>query len=436
MGRVFPRRWQGLRGSHGRHGLRPLPPVPGRHRPNEAPGAGCLPVQHQLVTGSPAGRGKPNEAGLDFYDRLVDGLLKAGIQPACTLFHWDFPQALFEQGAPKGGWLNRDAPKWFADYTDLVSRRYGDRIKTWMTHNEPQVFLGLGHLYGVHAPGLKLEFKDYLTATHNALRAHGHGTRVLRANVPNCRVGFVSAGQIKMPLTSSAADVAAAKKAIFAVRKKSSWNNSWFLDPVILGHYPEDGLKAYAEDMPAFPDADMKEIHEKPDFLGLNIYTGSYVKSAPDGWDKVKHPVGQPRSAVEWQPLKPDALYWGPRYHHERYGLPIFITESGLSTRDHVYLDGKVHDAKRIDYLHRVFLNLKQAINDGVDIRGYYAWSLLDNFEWADGYKQRFGLIYVDYATGKRLPKDSYHWYRRVIASRGRNLQFGRHKTPNNLTIP
>lgn len=380
----------------------------------------------------PQGIGAVNEKGLDFYKRLLDGLLAAGIAPACTLFHWDYPQALFE----KGGWQNRDSANWFAEYTNVVANALGDRINVWITQNEPQVYCGLGHLTGSHAPGLKLKFGEYLTCVHNSMRAHGKSVQALRAANGKSQIGYVMATQARQPATDSPADVQAAGKATFYARERNSWNNAWFLDPVLLGQYPEDGVAAYGKDMPKFPASDLQEMKQPIDFLGLNIYTGSVWRQGSNGQpEAVADPPGYPKSGVDWQPLRPDALYWGPRYHYERYKLPIFITESGLSTRDQVFLDGKVHDPHRIDYMHRVLLNLKRGINEGIPIKGYYAWSLMDNFEWADGYKQRFGLIYVDYPTGKRVPKDSYEWYRQVIASNGKLLDKPT-KMPVNQLVP
>jgi beta-glucosidase len=375
----------------------------------------------------PEGVGKRNTKGFDFYSRLVDELLQAGISPLCTLFHWDFPQALYL----RGGWLNRDVAGWFADYAAAVADRLGDRIKTWVTQNEPQCFIGMGLRDGVHAPGARLKDVDYLTAAHNGMRAHGRAVQALRAHVRGAaardvKIGYVLAAQISQPASPRPEDVAAARWAIFSVRDRNQWNNTWWTDPVVLGRYPEDGVRLYGKDMPTFRAADLDEIKQPIDYLGLNIYKadtwragvprGGGAQSTPE---QVPSPPGYPRSGVDWQPITPAALYWGPKFFHERYRLPMSITENGLSTRDQIFLDGKVHDPQRIDYMHRVLLELARAIKEGVPVTGYYAWSLLDNFEWADGYKQRFGLVYVDYQTQRRLPKDSFAWYRQVIASRG-----------------
>ncbi len=366
----------------------------------------------------PEGTGAVNPKGLDFYERLIDGLLELGIRPMCTLFHWDLPLELQR----RGGFLNRDMAGWFADYADLLAKRFGDRVDSWITQNEPQCYIGLGYLDGVHAPGLRLDHSEYLLAAHNSMRAHGQAVRALRAHT-RAPVGYVLATQLSEPATEDAADLAAARAATFAVHDRSQWNNTWWLDPIVRGAYPEDGVQLYGRDMPAILPGDLEQMRAPLDFIGLNIYKSELRRATPDGGsERLPVPPGYPRSAVDWQPITPAALYWGPRFFHERYDLPLCITENGLSTRDQVFLDGKVHDPQRVDYLHRALLELGRAIAEGVRVTGYMAWSLLDNFEWADGYKQRFGLIYVDYPSLVRIPKDSFYFYRDVIASNGRIL--------------
>jgi beta-glucosidase len=381
----------------------------------------------------PEGAGRVNAKGLDFYDRLVDGLLKARVTPMCTLFHWDFPQALYL----RGGWKNRDVAGWFADYAALVADRLSDRVQLWVTQNEPQIFMGQGHLLGRHAPGDKLSFPDFLGASHNSLRAHGRAVQALRAHARRpASVGYALAFKTAEPATERPEDLAAARLAQWWVTGRDADSQSWWLEPVLRGHYPEDGLRLFGKDMPAVDGKDLQEIHQPLDFLGLNIYSSTVWRQGAGGKpEAVPVEPGYPRSGVDWQPLRPAALYWGPRHTAERYHLPLYITENGLSTRDQVFLDGKVHDPHRIDYLHRVLLELARAIGDGADVRGYFAWSLLDNFEWADGYKQRFGMVYVDYPSGQRIPKDSYHWYRKVVASGGRVLS-GNHVMPAAQVIP
>jgi beta-glucosidase len=367
----------------------------------------------------PEGTGKANPKGIDFYDRLVDELLQSGIRPFCTVFHWDFPQTLYE----RGGWRSRDSADWFADYAALLGDKLGDRVKDWATQNEPEVFVGAGLLEGWHAPGDKLPFSEFLVAAHNSMRAHGKAVEALRSRVTGAKIGYVMAAQVTQPATDLPEDIEAARAAMFAVRRKSGWDNTLWADPVLLGNYPEDGLSVFGADMPKFPSSDLDEIRQPLDYLGLNIYFARVYRRGAEGVpERLPVPPGYPRSAVDWQPIMPACLYWGPRFFYEHYRTPLSITESGLSTRDQIFLDGHVHDPQRIDYMHRVLLELSRAIGDGAKVLGYYAWSMLDNFEWADGYKQRFGLVYVDYASQKRIPKDSYHWYKNVISSNGRSL--------------
>jgi beta-glucosidase len=367
----------------------------------------------------PQGTGTVNQKGLDFYDRLLDEVLKAGVTPYCTLFHWDLPEAIYQ----KGGWLHRDIAGWFADYTSVVVGKFKDRIGHWITQNEPQVYIGAGMLDGTHAPGTTLPMPEFLKAAHNSMRAHASSVRAIRALAPQASIGYAMSSHIKHPVTHSEADIAAARKATYGVKDKNSWNNTWWLDPVFKGEYPESGLRLFGTDMPAGYENDLAEMHPPVDFIGMNIYTSAPVRAGKDGEpEEVKWPDGYPRTGVDWQQVVPQALYWGPRFIHERYQLPIFITENGCSTRDQIFLDGKVHDPQRIDIMHRYLLELRRAITDGVPVKGYFEWSLLDNFEWADGYKQRFGIVYVDYPTQKRIPKDSFHWYQEVIRSNGVSL--------------
>ena len=366
----------------------------------------------------PEGMAPVNRAGLDFYDRLVDELLASGIEPWVTLFHWDLPQAL----QLRGGWLNLDIPRWFADYAQVVAGRLGDRVKRWMTLNEPQCFIGLGLRDGVHAPGLKHDWPEVLLAGHHALLAHGRAVQVLRAHAAGHRIGWAPVGGPRIPLTESPADIAAARTETFAIHKKSAWSNSWWGDPVIFGRYPEDGLAVFGTAAPRFTDAEMSVISTPIDFYGLNIYHGDLVRAGSHGRpETVPHPPGTPRTMMQW-PIVPEVLRWGARFFHERYGKPVVVTENGISLPDWIMTDGCIHDPQRIDYLQRHLLGLAAAHREGVQIEGYFVWSLLDNFEWQEGYRQRFGLVHVDYATQRRTPKDSALWYREVIRTQGAHL--------------
>ena len=368
----------------------------------------------------PNGTGEVNEKGIAFYDRLVDELCNADITPFVTLFHWDYPQALYD----RGGWLNRDSADWFGDYASVVVERLSDRVSNWMTINEIQVYLHCGHFEGSHAPGDKLPLDQVLLAGHNLLRAHGKAVQAVRANSKTpSKVGFAPVGVSKIPATGSPSDVAAAVKASGAMSREHLYSNAWWLDPILLGKYPEEGLRLYQEDVPEIHDGDMQTMHQPLDFLGLNIYFGNVVRAGESvDPEEIESVPSTPLTATN-MPVTPEALYWGPKLLWERYELPIFITENGMSSRDWVALDGAVYDPQRIDFLHRYLLNLRKAVDDGVDVRGYFLWSLLDNFEWAAGYRERFGFIYVDYETQQRIPKDSAYWYQNVIESNGASLE-------------
>lgn len=366
----------------------------------------------------PDGTGRVSERGLSFYDRLVDALLEAGIDPWVTLFHWDYPLSLYH----RGGWLNRDTVEWFGEFADVVARKLSDRVRNWMTLNEPQVFIGAGHHEGRHAPGDRLRFAEVLLAGHHALLAHGRSVQAIRAaSVQPARIGFAPVGLSKIPATDSAADLAAARTAAFAVNAETAWTNSWWMDPVFLGHYPEDGLRFFAEQVPRIAAGDLELISQPLDFCGINIYQGQYVRAGQAGPEPVPTPVGYPITAFEWL-VTPEAMYWGPRMFWERYKKPIVITENGLSSRDWPSLDGQVHDEERIDFMERHLVELRRALADGVPIEAYFHWSFIDNFEWAHGYKHRFGLVFCDYSTQKRILKDSAHWYKRLIAENGATL--------------
>ena len=368
----------------------------------------------------PDGTGAVNPSGLAFYDRLVDELLANNVQPYVTLFHWDYPYELY----CRGGWLNPDSPNWFADYARVVVERLSDRVKHWMTLNEPQCFIGLGHQDGRHAPGDRLGFTQVLRAGHHALLAHGKAAQTIRATAHGaCQIGFAPVGIVAIPATDNLSDVNAARQAMFSVAARNCWNNTWWMDPLLLGRYPEDGLQIFGRDVPPIRAGDLETMCQPLDFFGFNNYQGQIYRADADGKPEcVPHPVGYPLTAFRWN-VTPDSLYWGPRLFWERYKLPIIITENGMSNADVISLDGKVHDPQRLDFTQRYLLALERAIAEGADVRGYFHWSFLDNFEWAEGTKERFGLVYVDYPTQKRTLKDSAAWYKQVIATNGASLQ-------------
>lgn len=367
----------------------------------------------------PEGTGAVHAAGLDFYDRLVDALLEAGIQPWATLYHWDLPYELY----CRGGWLNPESPAWFERYAEVVVDRLSDRVRHWMTLNEPQCFIGLGLQNGQHAPGDKLGWREVLRAGHHALLAHGRAVQVIRGRAKATPlVGYAPVGAVASPASDSLADIEAARTAMFRIAERTAWNNTWWLDPVFRGEYPEDGLSVFGDDAPRVRPGDMETIRQPLDFFGANIYNSGAVRAGVDGApESVPHPLGIGRTMYHWG-VTPEALYWGPRFYHERYGLPIVITENGVATSDWVAADGTVPDAQRIDFLRRYLRELERAGADGVPLLGYFQWSFMDNFEWQEGYKQRFGLVYVDYQTQRRVVKASGRWYAELIRANGANL--------------
>ncbi len=366
----------------------------------------------------PAGMGRANEAGLTFYDRLVDQLLEAKIEPYVTLFHWDYPLELFRHG----GWLDARSPDWFAEYTRVVAERLGDRVKNWLTLNEPHAYIEGGLRDGRHAPGLTLPLSEVTRAGHNTLLAHGRAVQVLRATVPGARVAWAPVLVGASPADDTDESIEAAREWTFSMTSNVLRVTSWWMDPVYLGHYPEDGLRRLGADAPVFTQADMDLIRQPLDYFGCNLYDVARVRRGADGRPEViPFGPGFPRTSFEW-PVTPEGLYWGPRFAHERYGLPVMITENGMSSRDWVALDGTVDDAGRVDFLRRHLRELGRALEDGVPIQGYLHWSLLDNLEWNHGYRERFGLVHVDFETSKRTPKASSREYARIIETNGASL--------------
>jgi len=361
----------------------------------------------------PTGTGPANASGLDFYDKLIDGLLAAGITPWVTLYHWDLPQALQQ----RGGFINPDFSNWFGDYASSVARRLGDRVQHWMTLNEPACIIGLGYQQGIHAPGLTLPFADCLLGAHNLLKAHGRGVQALRSGCSKpARISIAQTSREAVPVDENPRTIAAAREAYFASTAKNFWNLSWWADPIVLGQYPEDGLKAFATELPLITDTDMQLIAQPIDFLAYNCYSGFPFHINPDGSSEAgTHDPGNPRGTLPWLSVAPQAPYWAARWQTERYHLPLVFSENGFCNTDFIHLDGRVHDSQRIDYLARYLTQISRAISEGVPVQAYFYWSILDNFEWAEGYKDRFGLIHVDYKTQRRTPKDSYYWYRNLI---------------------
>ncbi len=361
----------------------------------------------------PEGTGAVNKRGLDFYDRLVDQLLAAGITPFVTLYHWDLPQALQDQG----GWANRDTVAAFRRYTEVVASRLGDRIRYWITHNEPQVVAFVGNLAGRHAPGLT-DLSTTLAVAHHLLLSHGEAVPVLREHSgPDAQVGLTLNLNHVDSLTDSDADKAAARR-VDAVR------NGWFLDPVFRGEYPAEAsaIHGRAGAAPPIKDGDLAQIAVPIDFLGVNNYFRNLIRSGPKGDgsdDQDIKPVDGKYTAMGWE-VWPNGLRDLLDGLHRNYQPSnIYITENGSAFDDVLAPDGTVHDVARTAYLRDYLRAAQQATAAGVPLRGYFAWSLMDNFEWGEGYTKRFGIVYVDYPTQRRVIKDGGRFYAEVIRANG-----------------
>jgi beta-glucosidase len=354
----------------------------------------------------PEGRGAVNPKGLDFYDRLVDELVANGITPFCTLFHWDTPQALEDLG----GWPNRDTVDAFCEYVDVVSARLGDRVQNWITHNEPWVVAWVGHGWGHHAPG-RTSDKEALATAHHLLLSHGRAVEILRRNSPDAAVGITLNLDYVYAASNDPADGA-------AVRWVDGLHNRWFLDPIFKGSYPADMLDAWAESMPEVRDGDLATIAAPIDFLGVNNYTSPLVAADETGGrSQIVRRADVDRTDMGWE-VVPDGLHDLLVRLDREYGPhAIYVTENGCAYADVRCHDGQVEDPERQAYLAAYIDAAGRAIAAGVPLRGYFTWSLLDNFEWAWGYWKRFGLVYIDYATLERVPKGSFYWYRDFIAA-------------------
>jgi beta-glucosidase len=350
----------------------------------------------------PEGRGRVNQAGLDFYDRLVDALLAAGITPFPTLFHWDTPQALEDAG----GWPARATAEAFVEYVEVVADRLGDRITRWVTHNEPWVVAWIGHAWGEHAPGRTSE-SDAIAAAHHLLLSHGWATEALRRAAPDAEVGIVLNLEHVDAASDSPADLDAA-------REMDGMANRWLLDPLFRGAYPTD--MSYE---PPVQDGDLATISTPIDFLGVNNYFRFVVQASENGGGPhvVKDPDA-PMTDMGWE-VHPESLHkLLVRVARDYSPRAMYVTENGAAFGDVRVHDGLVHDPERTAFLERHIDAVLRAAADGAPMRGYFAWSFLDNFEWSLGYAKRFGIVYADYPTLERVPKDSFYWYRDLIASR------------------
>jgi beta-glucosidase len=345
----------------------------------------------------PHGRGTVSAKGLDYYDRMVDSLLALGIEPYITLFHWDLPQSMHDIG----GWLNRDVMGYFSDYAALMVRRLGDRVQHWMTINEPSVVAVHGYKTGDHAPGIQ-DQKTALQVGHNLLVAHGMATQAIRGVEPNAKVGIALALSPVEPPSDKESDQLAAD-----IRWKT--DGAVMLDALFKACYPPEAMKAYEKDLPEFKPQDFVTISQRMDFLGINYY----FRTVFGGMGEVTKVPGSEYTEMGWEVCAEALGRLLVKINREYHLPPIFITENGAALPDHL-VGEHVHDARRIKYIHDHLVEIRRAMRLGVRVKGYFVWSLMDNFEWAYGYSKRFGLIYVDHETQKRVVKDSGYWYEKV----------------------
>ncbi|MCA1580868.1 MAG: beta-glucosidase [Acidobacteria bacterium] len=361
----------------------------------------------------PEGTGRVNQAGLDFYLRLTDALREAGIRPFATLYHWDLPAALDD----RGGWLNRDVAGWFADYAAVAYRALDDRVESWATLNEPWVVADGGYLSGALAPGHRNLFEMPLVS-HNLLRAHGAAVQAYRALSSRPAVGIVVNIEPKYPASSNPEDLA-------ATRRADAYMNRQYLDPVFLGRYPEELPEIFGQAWPDFPSSDFDAIRSPLDFLGVNYYTRGVMRADAAYVPLRSVRVRQKQHAhteTQWE-VYPEGLADVLRWVRKSYGnFPLYVTENGAAFYDPPSVGASARDPLRVQYLREHLRAAGRAMADGVDLRGYFAWSLLDNFEWSHGYSKRFGIVHVDYATQKRTPKQSARFYTKVIGTRGAAL--------------
>ena len=358
----------------------------------------------------PQGTGQPNPKGLDFYNRLVDELLANGIQPFATLYHWDLPQALQDR---VGGWESRETSEAFANYAGYVADKLTDRVKHIFTTNEFHAFVELGYGNGMHAPGLKLPKARFNQVRHHAVLGHGLAVQAIRAKAkPGTKVGLAENNIVVVPVIETPEHIAAARAATREL-------NAMYMTVIQEGKYTDAYLASQGADAPKFTPEDLKIISSPLDFAGLNIYQPIYAKASADplGFTIVPYPKSFPHMISEWIKVGPEGLYWGPKHYADIWKIKeIYITENGCSSSDVPAADGICYDTDRVMFLRNYLTHLQRGISDGVPVKGYFLWSLMDNFEWADGYTNRFGLHYVDYATQKRTPKLSAQFYREVIA--------------------
>ncbi len=361
----------------------------------------------------PDGIGKVNEKGIEFYSNLIDELISAGIEPMITIHHWDYPHVLFQ----KGGWMNEESPVWFEEYTKVVVDAFSDRVKYWITINEPQCILGCGYWAGTHAPFQKLSNRDLIVMSHNILLAHGRAVKCIRTNAKTKPlISFAPTGPSFVPKDNTPDAIEEARAKTMNMEHGMYFSNTWWSDPVYLGKYPDEAYDIFGDDMITPSKEDMELISQPLDFYATNIYYSE--KSRPLHTYETNAYQGAPRSTMNWR-ITEDVMYWSAKFLYERYGKPILISENGIASMDWVNRHGKVCDPNREDYIARYISKLMKASDEGIPIMGYMYWSAMDNYEWAEGYDKRFGLIYVDYLTQKRTIKESGYWYKKLIETNG-----------------
>jgi len=349
-----------------------------------------------------------NAKGLQFYVDLVDALNEAGIIPMCTVFHWNLPMWLYDMG----GWFCPEAPAHFEEYARVLGKALKGKVKYWFTINEPQCFIGLGYESGHHAPFLQTPPEKIPEAIRIVMLAHGRAAKALRETAgEQLKIGYAPTSGVYTPDNETPEAIEDARQKTFATL--GTFSNALWADPLILGTIPDMMQGVLSAE-------DMEIIHQPLDFYAFNIYQSVNLNDR-DGKLNPRVWPGLPRTALGW-PVTPECIYWSARFHYERYGLPIIISENGMANTDFLMLDGKVHDPQRIDYVHRHLLQLERAANEGIPVAGYLYWSIMDNFEWAQGYDPRFGLIYVDYRTQERILKDSAYDYAEIIRTNGESL--------------
>ena len=366
----------------------------------------------------PLGDGEWNSAGIDYYDRVVDCCIKHGVEPYVTMHHWELPQALED----RGGWQSRETAEAFARFAGMMAERFKGRVRYYFTINEPQCIVQLGYDFGVHAPGKKLPLEGRFQCWKNLMLAHGLAGRAVKAADAGALVGIASTGRLCYPERDCAEDMAASREASFRLLDDDwEFTHSMALDPVCFGRLPTEPGSELQRLAAAVTEEEWSTIHFPPDYIGVNVYNGWAVKLGENGEaEYVRRCEGFPRTALKW-PVTERVMNGGIVHLYERYGMPIYITENGQSCNDRVFLDGKVHDPDRIDFLRRYLMQLSLAM-ERADVRGYFHWSLTDNFEWNNGYGERFGLIYISYPDGRRILKDSACWYMELAASGGETL--------------